>query len=195
MKVFLAGEGAGELGGRARRPPYRTSDRGVIEALLRKVRPDGWHVGDAVCWKDIRKYRVGQHRGPDMRNVIGAALMARDAGCDALVFTRDRDGDLDREGAIEAGIDDPARPPVHVAGGVAVEMIEAWVLALGGEHGSETHCDPKAVLRARGVAQVSAMVEVVDRGDLARLPDDAGSLRRWIARARTVLFAVTPAPP
>jgi hypothetical protein len=58
VKVFLAGEGKAEIGSWSRDRAYReeSPESGLLEVLLRRVRQDGWSVGDAICWKNIPKY-------------------------------------------------------------------------------------------------------------------------------------------
>jgi hypothetical protein len=86
LKLLLAGEGMNELGGWDVAPPWRRHppDPGVLEALLRRIEPEGWEIVDAVRWKDIRKFKVGGHREAETRNVLGLALMAREKGYDVL---------------------------------------------------------------------------------------------------------------
>lgn len=107
IKVFLGGEGSNELGTRWHRP--MGDQPGVVEALLRRVRADGWCVGGARLWKTIRKYQAGVARGApnhgDARNVLGLVLHAYEAACELLVFVRDDDGDPDRDPAIAATLD------------------------------------------------------------------------------------------
>lgn len=55
LRVFLSGEGNNELGSYAGHLSYRTeSSLGVLHALLKKVEPDGWAIGDAKVWTSIR---------------------------------------------------------------------------------------------------------------------------------------------
>lgn len=200
MKVVLGGEGSNELGGRANPHPYQTDDRGVLEALLRRVRPDGWQVVDAIAWKRIRKFRAGDHADAEERNVRGLVLAAKERSADVVAFSRDADGDgpqhRQRCDAVSAGIawarenfpDGPA-----VIGGMAIRMLESWVLASLGEHGTEA-------LRREGLAaalkhqqipekDTRAMVARIDDANLAMLPPDATSLRSWLERAGAVLGA------
>lgn len=71
-----------------------------------------------------------------------------------------------------------------------MQEIEAWILALLGERRSERHSDAKAVLKEKheivGCAQKVATVEAAD---LARVPEDATSLRLWLGRAERSLAA------
>lgn len=188
MKVFVAGEGPTELGDYARHPSYRAEppNAGVVETILRKVRPEGWEVADGIQWRRIRKYRVLSGGDPEVRNVLGAALAAKESGCEVLAFVRDRDRDEEREGSIRSGIDQA--PTVidgcpSLVGGVAIEAIESWILSLGGERGAEKHRRPKERLGAIGVAE---MVEKVKVADLAAAPSDAQSLLDWLQMARSV---------
>ena len=106
IRVYLGGEGRDELGGWADHSSYRRADEpGVLETIIRHVL-EGYpvEVVGAKQWKDIRKYRAGQHRSAELRNVLGLIEAARASGCDVLVFARDRDRDLGREGEIEAGL-------------------------------------------------------------------------------------------
>lgn len=194
LKVFLCGEGANELGSRARERAYQNDEQpGVIQALLRKVRPDGWRVGGAVTWKSIRKFKVGAAAHADTRNVLKAALDAREHGCDVLAFVRDEDGDTERSRAIDAGIERAERDgsgPLAIVGGVAVPAIEGWILALRGEARTEER--GRAQLAAQlgaDVKSTEAYVAVVEAADLATVPVDAESLRAWIRRAEVALPA------
>lgn len=194
IRLLLAGEGRNELGGLHGDPVYRSqTEPGVVAALLRKVKADGWEVAGTIEWKAIRKYRAGHRQSADRHNVLAAALEARERGCDGLVFVRDRDTHREREDDIEAGIAE-AIGDIPVAGGVAVEAIESWIRALSGEHRSETHRTPARDLGALlGAAPTTDLfVQVVERADLARLPADAESLHRWLGRARGVLGAPEP---
>lgn len=199
-RVFLAGEGTNELGGWALEEAHRDAapDPGVLETLLRQVAPDGWEIAAAVPWKKIRKYRAGGRRGAETRNVLGAALMARESRCDVLVFSRDQDNRPDRTAAVTVGIDRVAVAfpdgPELVAG-MAVECLEAWVLALRGEHRAETHSKAAAQRRLAeaGVAEkdTRAMTELARAADLRRLPADAVSLSQWLTRGRRVLASAS----
>jgi hypothetical protein len=95
VKVFMGGEGKNDIGTRAQTP--MGDQAGVLEALLRKLRPDGWHVAGAKEWKPIRKYRAGvaseRNDHGDVRNVRGLILHAYEEACEMLVFVRDVDGE------------------------------------------------------------------------------------------------------
>lgn len=187
FKVFIGGEGPDELGDLSRHASYRSGSPGVLEALLRRVQEDGWAVEGSLLWKQIRKYRAGDHRRPEERNVLGLSLAAREAGCDVVCFTRDRDRDRQREEDLEKGIAaaEEIFGGLRIMGGVATEELESWILALRGERRSEQRADPKAHLSdSHGISTRSRMVAVVNDADLDALPDDARSLRLWLGRAR-----------
>jgi hypothetical protein len=188
-RVFLAGEGRNELGGWADLPPYRSADGpfGTLVSLLKKVAPGGWEAAGAVTWRAIRKYRAGEHRRPETRNVLGAGQMAREAGCEVLAFTRDRDRSRERQEEIEAGLIEVGRLSVEAIGGVAIESLEAWLLALGGRAGTEGISKPKEELSKDGITTTADLVARIEEADLARLPEDATSLHLWLGRAREVL--------
>ena len=161
---------------------------GIIEAILRKAVAIDFTVVDACVWKRIRKYKSGKHARPETRNVLGLALQAEEAGCDALVFVRDQDGDSDRQTDVEEGIRlamDGAFSPA-IVGGVAIQEIEAWVLALLGERGSERHSDAKAVLeKKRRITSPTEKVAAVETANPASIPEDARSLHNWMKMAVT----------
>jgi hypothetical protein len=193
VKVLLAGEGPTELGDWHREPAWRPSpcSPGVIEALAHEAVPGDWTVAEAVAWKSIRKYRSGDHRQPETRNVLGIALLARERGYHTVLFTRDRDRQAGRERDIEAGIREAnqSRDLAHVgvAGGLAVETIEAWLLAMLGERGTESLADPKPILEHRGYGTCEAKVRLVRERGLDDIPGDAAFLWLWLERVKTAL--------
>ena len=126
--------------------------------------------------------------------VLGAALDAKEAGCDVLAFSRDIDRDPARREAVAEGIrrvSSSLSAPPEVIGGVAVPGIEGWVLALLGERATEelSPLRAQAMLAAKGMMpdDGAAMVRVAEDADLDAVPQDATSLTEWIARARAVL--------
>lgn len=194
-RVFLSGEGVTELGDWWKERPYRSADpkpgdRGVLEALLQRcVGSTAFTVVDGVRWTKSPLYRAGVHRSPETRRILGLCTRADEARCDVLVFSRDRDGDDEREADVEAGIREAQSLGYQMAiiGGVAIEEIEAWLLALTQERGSEGFSDPKAKLAALGRCVGSAeRLAVVDDAELSRIPNDALSLLRWLTRAQEV---------
>ncbi|AUX40111.1 hypothetical protein SOCE26_015080 [Sorangium cellulosum] len=195
LRIFLVGEGENELGSRAGAPAYQSDKRpGVLWTLLSRVLPAGWVVGGAREWKSIRKYQARGATHEDTRNVLGAALDAKEAGCDVLAFSRDIDRDPARREAIEEGIRRVASSisaPPEVIGGVAVPALSGWILALLGEKATEelSPLRAQAMLAAKGMMpdDGAALVRVAEDADLDAVPQDATSLAEWIARARAVL--------
>jgi hypothetical protein len=68
IRVILAGEGKNELGSFAVEAPFRgdTPEPGVVEALLRQIRPDGWQVVDANVPPDALSLRRWLDRARDI---------------------------------------------------------------------------------------------------------------------------------
>ena len=194
MRVFLSGEGADDLGDWCNDPQYRSAPpkRGVIEALLRRVSTVEFTVVDARVWKRIRKFQAGKHAKPETRNVLGLVNEAEEARCDALVFVRDQDGEADREASIDEGIRlarERGFGPAMV-GGVAIQEIEAWILALLGERPTQHHTDAKSVLvKKHGITTCAAKVAVVESADRGKIPDDALSLHAWLAQVDACFLA------
>jgi hypothetical protein len=134
----------------------------------------------------------------ETQTVRGLALLADEAGAQVLVFTRDRDGEKERERDVEMGLVEARRenPSLRIVGGVAIEMIECWMLALRGDHHSQTCRDPKDELsKLHQVASVQQMVDLVREAklELSAVPKDAESLREWLEQASGV-FGL-PSPP
>lgn len=196
MKVFIAGEGTDEIGNFAQDPAYRPSrcQGGVIEALLRKVREKGWTIVDGCPWRRIRKFAVGRDlHGRERRNVLGLVDHAVEAGCDIVVFVRDRDGEKARSEAIDSAIC-AARaltPDTKVIGGTAVEAIDGWIIACLGHTRSEDLTDPKAALMEEfNVLTGEQKAEAVNNTILNQLPQDARSLRAWLKEATETLSSI-----
>lgn len=195
IRVILAGEGRNELGGFADEAVYRppNPDAGVIETLLRQVRADGWRVVDSIPWKKAPKLQVGIGGKGEELNVQRAYHHAKKRGCEILAFTRDRDHvkfahreqDIDRAiDAITNANDGPA-----LVGGVAIEKLESWLLAIAGVRHSETLRRPEERLAELGVPPKSTadMTSLVETNGIRQIPDDAHSLKRWLARAEQAL--------
>jgi hypothetical protein len=195
VKVFLSGEGPDDLGDWYNERPYRSVPPhiGVIEALLRNVATVDFTVVDACAWKRIRKYKSGKHAQPETRNVLGLAVQAEERGCDALVFVRDQDGYADRQTDVEEGVRLVRERGFALAlvGGVAVQEIEAWILALLGERGSQRHADAKGVLAEKhDISTLADKITAVESAERARIAEDAVSLRDWLAMARAAFAPV-----
>lgn len=186
IRVFLAGEGKHELGGWANEAPYRDpTERGVLAALCGRVAGSAWEVAEARRWKDVHKFRAGDHRSPEERTVLGLGVLAVRAGCDVLVFSRDLDRLVGRREEIERALQQ--LKDVQVVGGVAVRTLDGWCLALSGLSGSEDLPRPKEILEGRECRTTEDRVALVDGADLARVAPDARSLHQWLARAIAAL--------
>ncbi len=193
MKIFLGGEGSNELGSRAREPVYQSDEQpGVVQALLTKVSPSGWSVEGAIVWKSIRKFRSGDHASAEVRNVLGLVLDAKRAGAEAVAFVRDDDG-AGRGPEIERGIERAHElfPAIGVIGGVALPVLEGWLLALSGQTKTEQLSKSAAQRHLEeqlgSSKNTAAMVACVETADLGNLPECATTLRSWLTRARAVL--------
>jgi hypothetical protein len=194
VRVFLGGEGKNELGSRAGHPAYQSDESpGAIQALLKRIEVEGWEVGGARQWKDIRKYKAlpGSHHD-DMRNVIGLVLDAKENQCAMVAFMRDQDADEDREQAIEQGIAKAReifQDAPDIVGRAARPNLEGWILALNGERGTESLRPKQAVERAISCrfGNTEAIVSVIERADLGGIPTDAVGLRSWIDSANQIL--------
>jgi len=193
-KVFLGGEGRNELGGWDGHHAYQTSGSpGIVEALLRRVQPEGWEVGGAMRWSSIRKLRVGGHGSAEEQNVKALCLHARERGCNVVAFVRDADENEIRATTILYTIMNEATADggLRIVGGVAVNVIESWILAMQGHTKSESlgRIAAQLKLAAQGVPakDTFAMVAVVDTVDIGKLPPDAESLLLWIQKASVAL--------
>lgn len=201
VDVFLSGEGANELGGRAGHPAYRDERPGVVEALLRAVRADGWRVAGARPWSKITKLRAsGPTPKREGQNVLGLVLDAKRAGAHAVAFVRDADDDRERprvidEAIAQAGVDFPT---IDVIGGTAVPVLEAWVLALQGEHRTEklSRAASQTALARKGIApkDTAAMVAVITEAGTRNLAPDATRLLKWLGDAGDVFRRRLGAP-
>lgn len=193
LAVFLGGEGPNELGSRAREPQYQDdSEPGVVQALLRRTRSDGWEVIGATLWKRITTLRA---RGPtpnESQNVKGLVLEAQRAGAAVVAFVRDADGDPARVEVVHAAIREAEEDfGLAVIGGVPLPVLEAWILAMLGERSTESLSKAAAQrrLERHGVPlkQTAPMAQTAEEFRLEALPEDAVGLRAWLARAREVL--------
>ena len=187
-RVYLAGEGRCDIGNAAAIPSYAESaEPGVVQALLDQFLHHNWEMAGAIAWKNIRKFRAGGHATAEERNVLGVAQMAREAKADLLVFVRDRDGDRQRETDIVRAV---ARiEGLQVVGGVAVESIDAWVIAVCGDPKAETYGEPKQQLPRHAMHCAADMVDRIRMAgpDVATAP--APSLRRWLGQLAAVQVA------
>jgi hypothetical protein len=194
-RIFLSGEGATELGSWAKEPPYQDdSEPGVIKALLRKVKNEDWEISGAIKWANIRKFRAGDHRSPEERNVLGACLRAKEKGCSIIAFTRDTDCDNSRESEIKKGVKaarDIFGTDMKIIGGCAIPCIEGWVLAFSETRHTETFSTSGAcdTLKSQfdGEFHTARMVECISESDISAIANDALSLKEWLETAKSLL--------
>jgi hypothetical protein len=191
--ILLAGEGRNELGGWYDEPSFRLSppDLGILEALLKKVAPQGWSIVDGVRWKSLRKYKVNEPGKAEEKNLRRLLLMAEERQCNLVAFTRDRDRSRERQAQIDSTMAEMeaqyTEGPFFI-GGMAIEKIEAWLLALSGETRSESIGDPAAKLAPiLPESTTSEMARLVMRAEITSIPRDANSLSTWIQKASRFL--------
>jgi hypothetical protein len=195
-KVFLAGEGSNELGGWYNEAKDRGDFPypGILETLLKLINADGWVISDAKKWRKIRKFRAGEHRSAEERNVLGVCWEAIEKGCDTIAFTRDSDGHNERVVDVQKGIEFANAlwsDRLVIIGGCAVPCIEGWVLAiLGNRHTeslSRTRIEALIIKAGIDPKKTAPMVEKIEQTDLANIADDAHSLKSWLDTAQHVL--------
>lgn len=197
IRVMVVGEGNNELGSSV--AEGGGAGTGVIEELIGKVRRGGYEIRVRKRWKDAPKLRVGVNgtAAAEARAVQAFALFAVEHGCNALIFLRDRDGEVTRERTIAEATqrEQSKRPKLKIAGGVPIEMLESWLLALKGELRSEYERDPAGALEQRhGVVpkRTTDMVQLVLNTALLAVPADAQSLWRWLRKVATALGVKIP---
>ena len=194
--VFLAGEGSNELGGWAKDPIYRDDipEVGIIEKLLWKIKTDGWKVTGAKRWKDIKKFRAGEHRSAEERNVLGVCLDARENGQNVIAFSRDSDGDREREANVQKGIESAKTlwsDRLGIIGGCAIPCIEGWVLAIAGikdtESSSRTKIETRIIELGIKPKNTADLVAKIEECGINNIVADACSLKSWLESARITL--------
>jgi len=191
VKVLLAGEGKTDLGDYAE-PHFRKESpkHGVVVALAETFAPAEWTVGHVVTWSKIKKYRAGDHASPEARHVLALALDAKERALDAVVFSRDGDGESERMEDVRDGIKRARRefPNVPVAGGGPTQTIENWLLAIRGESGTEDLHRAKAKARVEAEARdFEAKVDWVRASGSMNVASDAASLHDWIRALRELV--------
>ena len=202
IKVFLAGEGPNELGDFGNEESFQpTGDKerrnrpGVLEALLRRVQPEGWEVTGGIRWVNLRKLKVGAGKRGEEESVHRAHFHAKKRGCQVLAFARDQDKPryahrVDEIEAAMAALESAGDGPA-IIGGVAIEKLESWLVAVASIRGSEAMTRPEEALSTLGIDEkdTDAMVRHVEERGIDGVSADAASLRRWLDRARTILAA------
>jgi hypothetical protein len=87
---------------------------------------------------------------------------------------------------------DAAAHGVSVVGALAVEAIEAWILAFRLDAFPERRRDPKAILAGppHSVRTLEAMLEAINNGEFAAAENASPSLRDWLHKARAKFGAI-----
>lgn len=198
IRIYIGGEGRNELGSWAAEEAYQSDEYpGAIQALLGRVRRDGWRIEGGMMWKNIRKLKVNTPGRAEVRNILGLVLKAKENGCLAVAFIRDQDGsnekmnkqrERDVEEGIRQAIESNQNGPA-VIGGVAVKKLESWIAALRGVGDSENMRRPEEFLSTIGIGKkdTAGMVRVIESAEMEEIPRDARSLRMWLNRAREAL--------
>lgn len=165
MNVFLVGEGKDDIGRWAIDEAYRDTSSlgdGVIGGLARKTAPGGWRVSASRVHSRVPALRVGRHEGGEARKLRGAQQLARDAGCEVLVFARDMDNQYtERSRALRAGQHLTADVGTILA--LVEPCIEGWVLELVGERRTQGWSRKAAQARwSEQAARGTTMARVVE---------------------------------
>ena len=184
--IFVAGEGAGEIGRwvepRERRETSQRTD-GVLFEIYSRKRADGCVI-DGVAWSKIPKYRAGGHATADQRTLRKLAVIAEEAGADTFLWARDSDHDASRVRALSKEHDDlraKHAPALEIIGGVVEPCLEAWIVGLKGLHPNPEELSvPRLWQMAKdnGVEREEAMVAVVREAELSS--GTVPSLKRWL---------------
>lgn len=143
MRILVLGEGTTDLG-RCDRDGVPESE-GVLPILVRKLLES--HAVSPIeirvkRWIDIRLFSKRISRSATgFANKLRAALKLEGRQADAIIAVVDRDGTPrnDRIQELSAGRESLREAKKPVAVGVAIEMIEAWLLA--DEHGLRVALD------------------------------------------------------
>lgn len=191
LRVFIVGEGANELGRFVHHPARRADHanlRGVIEAFLQKLLTD-FEVVDGRAWSKVPSYQQGKGHN-FQKKILAAALLARAAHCQAFVFLLDQDNEPARIQAVESALQELTAPEFGLssAGGVAIPLLEGWILALLGHSGTEGLRPKRATAELEkqyGIKKNSQkMVEVIEAADLKAISKDARAFTMWLDQIR-----------
>jgi hypothetical protein len=185
VKIFVGGEGPGELGKWAEPVEARAHSKrgdGVLVALVRRIHSDCTVVG-GIPWKSIRKLRPGGHRSAEERNLLGLEVLARESGSDCLVWSRDTDQDDERREQLRHAMRELTHPSV----GCPVDpCLESWALALARKHNSPdtlTSTKAKALAKQHEIGSVDAMERLAQTQPLEELRSP--SLNQWLTTCST----------
>ena len=185
MKAFVAGEGPHEIGKWSEPHEYRSTSMrsdGVLAEVVRK-RHDVTVVGGCL-WKQVRKFKAGNHASAEERTLRGIMLHAEESDADVVFWVRDSDGDPDRVKDLR---DSESRvrsdhPDLRLHGLCAEPCIEAWVVGMPGKHASpETMSAPalKKLAAKHSIGTEAEMLEVVRHHAID--PRRNPSLHQWFS--------------
>jgi hypothetical protein len=197
MKLFIVGEGRNELGEWGNNAPYAPSgvshrNQGFIVAVLEQIRKDGWSIEGGLAWKSLRKLKLGPEGRGDDRNIARLCLHAEEAGCEVVVFLRDRDGDMTREQDILQAVNIAQQSSgLRIVGGVPIENLESWLLAVLGVAKTQTTRNVRtlSLLKQDGMETKSTegIVKWVRYHGLSKIPPDATAFTLWLNELRELL--------
>lgn len=192
MKIYVAGEGRHEVGKwEESEERWSTSERGdgVLFALFIKSGRDG-EVVAGTNWKNIRKYRSGDHASPEQRTLKGLAVDARRRNAEVLLWARDSDQKSAREKELLAAQEElrtTYAATMTICGGVATPAIEAWALAVTKKHPAPdglTTAQAESLANQHGLATGDAMVDAIEQHALDA--SSSPSLARWLKQLELV---------
>jgi hypothetical protein len=188
IRVYLAGEGRSELGRFCDRPPYFDPNgaEGVLEALMKTLEAREWQVVAGTTWRHVPIFRVGGIHDAEAHRVCGHVQRALENNCSVLIFSRDRDGHGSMDDRIDAALSlcEHRFPALKVAGGLAKQKIEAWILLILGDRRAEEYADPASRLADRHQT-VEGMAAVARECKPDLLPPS--SLRSWLEKVLAAL--------
>jgi hypothetical protein len=184
VKIFVGGEGPGELGKWAEPVEARASSKrgdGVLVALVRRIHSE-CTVVDGILWKSIRKLQSGGHRSAEERNLLGLELAARESGAECLVWSRDTDQNDERRKQLKNAMRELTHPSV----GCPVDpCLESWALALARKHSKPdllTSARVKELAKLHEINSAEAMETLAQTESLEELPSP--SLKQWLKTCR-----------
>jgi hypothetical protein len=184
LKVFVCGEGTDDIGRWAIEVAYRDASPrgdGAIGELARRVVAEGWTIVDGRALKNVPVLRTGKGLKQEAVRFHGAMQLAREKGCDVVLFARDTDGDEERTRQLR---DLRATDADRVALAVVEPVIEGWALELSGERRKGGWTRKAAQDR---VDELQLDLEATARGWTGSRDDLSPDLQQWLADVLRVL--------
>ena len=121
--LLLVGEGSDDVGGRQAEGDFSQRKEGVVEILLRRLLKDKFDMEPHISTLIMKD--VDQVRG--LPKKVAAILLTSDA--DHIVVVLDRDAFNDRYYELHKGLEMVRDSKSRCVVGLAIEMLEAWLLA------------------------------------------------------------------